>query len=107
MADSRLDRQLVRAGPEGVRLLSFESDGTVLEIQISGAAGTRSILGQLVRPAGHRDGRAFLQQPTGAPVSAAIDAYGRFEFSEAPEALFRIRVEATGAPSITTAWVMP
>ncbi|MFL6162359.1 MAG: hypothetical protein ACJ74U_09025 [Jatrophihabitantaceae bacterium] len=107
VADSRLDSHAVRAGASDIRLLSFESAGATLELQITGGVAVSSILGQLVRPEVPGTGRAFLQRPGGLPVSVPVDAYGRFEFPEAPASLFRIRVELADSTSISTAWVTP
>jgi hypothetical protein len=108
VADSRLDSHAVRAGTADVRLLSFESAGTSLEIQLTGAGATRSVLGQLVGPRVAGPGRAFLHRPDESlPQSGAVDDYGRFQFSEIPASLFRIRVELAGSPSISTAWLQP
>jgi hypothetical protein len=108
MTDSRLDSHAVRAGTADVRLLSFESAGTSLEIQITGSGATRSVLGQLVGPQVPGPGRAFLHRPSGSPAqSSAVDAFGRFQFPKAPASRFRIRVEVAGSPSISTGWLTP
>lgn len=108
VADSRLASHAVRAGTADVRLLSFEGTGMSLEIQLTGTGATRSVLGQLVGPEVAGPGRAFLHRPSESPPqSSAVDEYGRFQFSEAPASLFRIRVELAGSLSISTAWLTP
>jgi hypothetical protein len=106
VADSLLDSQAVRAAATEVRLLSFESAGTSIELEISREGSSASILGQLTGGGSAGGSRAYLQTPTGDAGSTPVDADGRFEFLEAPQALVRVRVERSGAPNLSTSWVM-
>lgn len=105
VADSLLDSHAVRAAATDVRLLSFESAGTSVELEISREGVNTTILGQLRGGGRAGGGRAYLQTPAGDVGSAPIDADGRFEFLDAPQALVRVRVERSGAPNLGTSWV--
>jgi hypothetical protein len=104
-ADSLLDSHAVRASTTDIRLLSFESAGTSIELEISREGSTSSILGQLTGAGVTGGGRAYLETATGEAGSAPIDTDGRFEFFDAPHALVRVRLEPSGAPSLSTSWV--
>lgn len=106
VADSLLDSHAVRVATTDIRLLSFESAGASIELQISREGSTTSILGQLTGGAVAVGGRAYLQTPSGAAGYVPIDADGRFEFLDAPHALVRVRVESLDAPSVSTPWVV-
>jgi hypothetical protein len=105
VADSRLDSNAVRASVADIRLLSFESAGMTIEVQISRDRTTRSVLGQLMRPDSEGGGQVYLETPGGTVGSAEIDADDRFEFFDAPESLVRFRIETAALATVTTAWV--
>lgn len=105
VADSWLESHAVRGLAPDIRLLTFQSPATAIEIEISREGTTRSILGQLTHPAAQAaGGRATLQTRSGPASATTIDGEGRFEFPTAPDSLARIRLEATGLPPVTTAW---
>ncbi len=105
VADSLGATQAVRVAATDVRLLSFESAGVGIELEISGEGSTSSILGQVTGGGVPVGGRAYLQAVTGEAASTPIDADGRFEFVDVPRALVRLRLESSGGPNLSTAWV--
>jgi hypothetical protein len=105
VADSRLDAGAVRSVASEVRLMSFQSPGVSVEIEVSRASSRNSAIGQLVPAESAEGGYVHLETPIGTLSTVRIDSAGRFEFPEVAESLVRFRVEAVGAKSVTTCWV--
>src|SRR4051812_12717484 len=83
VADSDADADAaafaVRGGADA-RLLTFESAGLAVEIEVSGAGRSRRVLGQLVPPG---PGTVEARQPAlPAPRSAEVDERGRFTLDD-------------------------
>jgi hypothetical protein len=104
VADSRLDAA-VRSLTSEVRLMSFQSPGVSVEIEVSREPSGNSAIGQLI-PADSADGGyVHLETPIGTLTTVRIDPDGRFEFPDVAESLVRFRVEAEGLRAVTTCWV--
>lgn len=104
VADSRLDAQAVRGDVAAIRLLSFQARGLTVDIQVTDNGPTRTALGQVAREHGGLSGRIVVESPAGEHSAAAIDDAGRFELTDLPDALVRLRIEMAGGPSVATTW---
>jgi hypothetical protein len=105
VADSRESANQVRGETATARLLSFESDGLTIEIQVSGQGTSAIVLGQVVRDREPNGGRVFVETPAGTHADTVLDADDRFELRDLPASLLRLRIEANGEPVVTTTWV--
>lgn len=101
LSDSDLAPSAVRgAGP---RLLSFETAGVSLELQIEEKAG-RVSLGGLVIGSAHE---IEVQTTTSVPRRIPTDGHGWFRADDLPVEPLRIRVPTTDGPAVTTGWIRP
>lgn len=105
VADSRTEAGAVRSQASEVRLMSFQSPGVSVEIEVSREPSRSTAIGQLVPADSGEGGRVHLETPIGTLSTVRIDSEGRFEFPEVAESLVRFRVEADGVRSVTTCWV--
>jgi hypothetical protein len=106
VADSMAAGAAVRASTADVRLLSFESTGLTVEVQISRTGARISALGQVIHTDAPASGDTVvhLETQSGAEASTAIDADDRFEFADIPAGLVRFRIVGAGQLGIVTAW---
>jgi hypothetical protein len=102
-ADSTLtSRRAVRGGAEA-RLLTFESAGLAVEIEVSGAGRSRRVLGQLVPPG---PGTVEARQPAlPAPRAAEVDERGRFTLDDLRPGPLSLTCRRDGAAAVSTSWV--
>jgi hypothetical protein len=105
VADSDLQSALVRSTASDTRLLSYATEDTTIEIELSVRGGRRSLLGQVLpeRPAPGWVVRA--ETDTGPATPAPLDPVGRFEIHDVVGDRLRLRIEAPGATAVTTVWV--
>lgn len=71
--DSRLEQAVVR-GDSDVRLLTFQTGDTLIDVELSGSGNARRLVGNLV-PAG--PARVEIRSPRGT-VEVLVDELGRF-----------------------------
>jgi hypothetical protein len=105
VADSRSELEAVRSLTSEVRLMSFQSPGVSVEIEVSRERSRITAIGQLMPADAAAGGQVRLETPEGTVASVRIDSDGRFEFSDVAESLVRFRVEAKGVKAVTTCWV--
>ena len=103
--DSAVDAEhhaLVRGGSEP-RLLTFESDGLTVEVEVTEVGDRRRLIGQLVPPA---PGVVEVRHPGGV-VSVEADEVGRFtaEPIEPGPVSLRCRRTGDGEGTVATEWV--
>ncbi len=104
LADSAVDRELagVRSGDAGFRHVTFETEETTIELEVSGEGTGHRILGHVSPGAGAAitieadDGRIA--------ASATADDLGRFDLRFSRAVRIRMRV-ATGGKSVVSAWL--
>ena len=112
----RLDAELaelvldsaVDAGPvlvrgvedDSVRMLSFETASLSIEVQVTAADGTRSLLGQVSGASGDVEVETLAGRST-----VPIDALGRFAVSDVPTGTVRLHLVADDGTPVTTSWV--
>lgn len=82
------------------RQLTFESDGTTLELELYG----RELLGQVLP--GRRI-RVCLSTPDGPGPELDSDDRGRFRVAEVPSGVFRLSYDAHDGPRRSTGWILP
>lgn len=104
VADSSLQRELVRSAGEDPRLLTFQVGGVFIEVQVSRLDTRRELIGQVEGLDADGDGRVEIEAARGEVLSAPLDELGRFAFDEVPMRLVRLRVVAPGV-DVTTDWV--
>lgn len=90
----------VRADRADARLLSFESAGVVLELQVSGGAGPVSIRGLGTG----LDGPVTLET-AGERRTVEVSADGWFVLDGVPSGPARLHLVAADGTPVTTAWV--
>ncbi|HEX3906708.1 MAG TPA: hypothetical protein VHW92_02120 [Mycobacteriales bacterium] len=105
VADSRSELDAVRSVTSEVRLMSFQSPGISVEIEVSRGPSQITAIGQLMPADAAAGGQVHLETPAGNVASVRIDSEGRFEFSDVTESMVRFRVEAPGVKTVTTCWV--
>jgi hypothetical protein len=100
---------LVDAAGAGVRaigqprILTFETDGLTIEVEVDETPGARRLIGQLTPPG---PGSLELRTSPGAPVRGEADELGRFVLGLPPGRLLSsLRVEPATGPVAETAWV--
>lgn len=94
------DRSGVRGNATRHRQLTFESDGSTLEVELSG----RELLGQVLPG---RRVRVRLSTPDGAGPELDSDDRGRFRVDEVPSGVFRLSYDALNGPRRSTGWILP
>ena len=106
VADSQVDRPAVAVRAEAAaaepRLLSFEADGLLIDLQVSHRGRSQELAGQLVP-----GGRALveLRQP-GRPVRRAeADELGRFGLESDAEVPFSLLVRRRGSAPVASTWL--
>jgi len=101
MLDSDLSQAaLVRAGDDGVRLLSFETASVSVELQIEDVSGQLTLRG-LVSGA---SGDAIVEMISGSRV-VPISEHGWFVAGDLPRGAIRVRLHAIDGTAVTTSWV--
>jgi hypothetical protein len=101
--DSLLDEEpvAVRAAAQP-RILTFETDGLTVEVEVDETPGARRLLGQLV-PAGPAD--LELRSAAGEPVAGQADELGRFVLA-LPAERQRVSLRCVRPDgAVETAWV--
>ncbi len=92
---------LVRGpGDDQVRMLSFETDRVSIDIQVTTAAGARTLL-VVVEGA---SGEVTIETAAGTST-ATIDAHGRFSVAGVPAGTVRLHLTADDGSAVTTSWV--
>lgn len=94
------DRSGVRGNATRHRQLTFESDGSTLEVELSG----RELLGQVLPG---RRVRVRLSTPDGPGPELDSDDRGRFRVDEVPSGVFRLSYDALNGPRRSTGWILP
>lgn len=105
-ADSATDSAAlaVRAGGYGdePRLLTFETAGLAIEVEVSAVGGRRRLLGQLIPP-----GPAVVEvRQTAAPATPSVhaDAQGRFVVEQLEPGPISLTCHRAGHRSVATEW---
>lgn len=104
VADSSLQRELVRSAGADPRLLTFQVGGVFIEVQVSRLDTRRELIGQVEGLDTEGESRVEIEAARGGVLSAPLDELGRFAFDEVPMRLVRLRVVAPGV-DVTTDWV--
>ncbi len=92
-----------RAGPAGVRLLSFELGSMLADVEVHPRPGDRlRLVGVIDGLAG--PGRVDVETGSATTQSVEVDAVGRFAADAVPAGLLRLRILAEGV-DVTTEWV--
>ncbi len=93
VADSLAPTTSVRSGPQEVRLLSLEVDGTGVDLQLTPCGGRLDLVGQAL---GDVRGRIAFDHEEGT-AAAELDERGRFDLPGLPHGRLRLRwVDVTG-----------
>jgi len=101
-SDAESGAVAVRGGAEA-RLLTFESAGLAVEIEVSGAGRSRRVLGQLVPPG---PGTVEARQPAlPEPRVADVDERGRFTLDDLHPGPLSLTCRRDGAAAVSTSWV--
>jgi hypothetical protein len=82
------------------RQLTFEWDGSTLEVELYG----RELLGQVLPG---RRVRVRLSTPDGQGPELDSDDRGRFRAEEVPSGVFRLSYDAHDGPRRSTGWILP
>jgi hypothetical protein len=90
----------VRGNASRHRQLTFESDGSTLEVELYG----RELLGQVLPG---RRVRVRLSTPDGPGPELDSDDRGRFRVEEVPSGVFRLSYDAHDGPRRSTGWILP
>jgi hypothetical protein len=94
---------LVRGGDQA-RMLTFQAGGRTIDLEVTGSAGSRELVGQLTPP-----GPARVEIRQGALARRAdADDLGRFTAGGLQAGPVSLRCQATGAPGgspVVTDWV--
>jgi hypothetical protein len=101
--DSAIDAGpvLVRgAEDEVVRMLSFETDTVSIEVQVTEADGTRSLLGLVSGAAGPVE-----VETAHGRSSVPLDELGRFVVTDVPPGTVRLHLSGDNGTPVTTSWV--
>jgi hypothetical protein len=101
LMDSALEPELVRGDAEDVRLLSFEADGVVVELQAELTGHRVSLRGLITGASG-----AVTIEAAEHRLSAPVDAEGWFTAADLPRGATRLRVHASDGRWVTTSWVL-
>lgn len=105
VADSdRMSAAVRLAGTNSPRVVSFEVEDVVVEVQVSDRAAGRSLLGLVEGLDLQAGDRVDLETARAEVRSAPLDVMGRFDFADVPRGLVRLRVLA-GGRDVTTDWV--
>lgn len=92
------------AGANSPRVLSFELDGVVVEVQVTDRPTGRSVLGVVEGLSLAPGDRVELETARAEVLPVPIDSLGRFDIEDVPRGLVRLRVLAGGC-DVTTDWV--
>jgi hypothetical protein len=102
--DSVLDAEGLAAvrSADTVRLLTFETAGLAIELEVTAVAGSRRLLGQLVPP-----GRGFVElRHAGGVLELEADEVGRFSADAVEPGPVSLRCRREGERSVVeTEWV--
>ncbi len=105
VADSRELTSIVRsADTQSPRVLTFELDVVVIEVQVTDRPSGRQLLGVLDGVDLGPGARVDIETARAEQVSAPVDEVGRFMFADVPRGLVRLRV-VVGGLDVTTDWV--
>jgi hypothetical protein len=105
LADLLRDSDLAPSAVRGVgpRLLSFETAGLSIELQIEQRAGRVWVGGLVIGLAQEIE----VQTTTTAPRRIPTDGRGWFHADDLPAEPLRIRVPTTEGTAVTTGWIRP
>jgi hypothetical protein len=90
----------VRDGGQATRMLSFESTGVTVELQVRVDGATRAVRGLVAGAAGE-----VTAETPGASRTAAVDAGGWFGLDGLEPGPVRLRMRAVGGATVVTSWV--
>ena len=90
----------VRDGGSDTRMLSFESAGVTVELQVRADGATRAMRGLVAGAAGE-----VTAQTQDAERTAVADAGGWFSLDGLRPGPVRLRMRAAGGASVVTSWV--
>jgi hypothetical protein len=95
--DSAVDDDLVGVrGGGGPRMLSFEQDEVVIEVEVTTDRERRRVVGQV---SGALATEVALEAGSGARTTVACDELGQFAADEVPPGPFRVAVTLAGEPA--------
>ena len=99
--DSAVDAPATAVRGPGPRLLSFETDGVVVECEVTARESRRDITGQLV--GGHAS-QVEARVPGAAAVTVPVDDLGWFSIHDLPAGLVQLRCRLADGATIVTSW---
>ena len=99
--DSAVDAPATAVRGPGPRVLSFETDGVVVECEVTARESRRDITGQLV---GGYASQVEARVPGAAAVTAPVDDLGWFSIHDLPAGLVQLRCRLAGGAAIVTSW---
>ncbi|MBM3677371.1 MAG: hypothetical protein FJW96_05735 [Actinobacteria bacterium] len=105
LADSIVDKQPagVRSSGTGPRIVTFESEGLTIDIEVRKERRAHRLLGQ-IDPPGSVTVTVELDDGAVAATTTS-DELGRFELRFDEGARIRLRVDAPAAASVVSAWL--
>lgn len=106
VADSALEASALRAPTLDTRLVEFATEGLEIDIQISSADRSSTMIGQL-RPPAVAAGAAVVIESTSGERTAEVlvDEDARFEVTGVPTGSIRLRCRWPGSPAVVTPWI--
>jgi len=90
----------VRDGGADTRMLSFESAGLTVELQVRADGATRAVRGLVAGAVGE-----VTAQTRDTERTAPVDEGGWFSLDGLPPGPVRLRMRATGGAAVVTSWV--
>ncbi len=104
VSDARSHPAGVRAVGTAPRMLTFQGEDVVLEMQLEPTSHGQRLTGQLV-PASGEGTTVRVEQPDRPAVEVELGDLGDFAVDVAADVLLRVRVSGLGRRELNTGWI--